>query len=377
MRLASSRVSAAWSMSTAPALPITDKSFGLHALYYPLGATSAPDIAYGTVRTHDWNGAYTSGGGCFAVSKWCNVEIADNTFDWSDMDSFVAAHAGRDIVWTMDGTPSWAVAAPAGRGFYKNKAGSLILGSNVVPDSTAQWSAWATALATRYAATVKHYEVWNEPEFPGSSASYWTGSAAQMAQMMRLAYQSIKTVNSSLQVISPSISTDPARVDTLFAASDGASGTGAQWFDILGFHAYASGSGSRQLGVEHLYGRIKALRASLAAVGRASVPIWSTEHGVQGGALATLSDAERRRWLRKYFATYFALGVERVIFFAYDSGSMGLVVPGSYDMRPAWTEITDALLGRTVLAGRIEANAKSGSDWRITLDLSDGSTFIA
>ncbi len=381
LRLRTSTTARTASREAVLALPITLASFGLHALYFPGGPTNAPTVSFGTTRIHDWNGNYLTNGGCFAVGKWCNIETAQGNFDWADADAFVAAHAGRDIVWTMDGTPAWAVASPGSNGFYKNKAGTLIPGSNMPPDNLARWSAWATALATRYQTSVRYYEVWNEPEFPGAAGSYWAASAAQMGALMRLAYQAIKAVSPSLQVISPSISTLPDRLGTLLAASDGATGSAAQWFDILGFHPYASGGGALQMGIEHLATRIDALRALLAAHGRSGVPIWSTEHGVPGGALASASDAQRRRWLRKYFGAYFALGVERAMFYAYDSGSMGLHVPANtgttYDMRPAWSEMLGELVGRTVVGSRIEGNNKNGADWSIRLYLNNGAEWNA
>lgn len=360
-------------------LPLTADVFGMHFLYYPLGSTTPSSTQYGICRSHDWNGAATSS---FALTKWCTVETSDGVYDWTRIDAWVAQQRslGKKMLLTIDGTPAWAVATPgASVGIYRTLAGATIPGSNLPPDDLSKWSRWCTAVATRYGGTDVAYEIWNEPHFPGSPTVYWNSTATALATMMRLAYQAIKAAAPSAIVVSPSCDVNTVHLMQLLDASDGAGGTGVQWFDVLGFHFYQLINGL--LSVENVLEQYRQIKTALVARGRSSVPIWNTETGIMSSGLQNSTDAQRRKYIRKFVFSHLAAGCEKTFFYCYDSGSMGMRLPSNtgatYDMLPHWNEAVSSLLGKTLVQSMILPTNGIATDWSVTLFFSDGTSLVS
>lgn len=358
---------------------ISGKSLGLTSLYWPGTASNQPTVQYGSVRSFNWNKNYFATGnvgsaGCFGVMQWCNIETSAGVFDWTDTDYFLAANAGRDVVVNLMGTPSFYVASPVGNGAIWSKANNYIPGSNMPPDDLAKWTTWCTTLATRYGSSII-YELWNEPAFVGGSSGFWIGTAAKLAEMSRLAYQAIKAVAPTATILSPAFINTTA-MSQFMTASDGAGGTGSQWFDVLAFHFY---NDNAVLQVERNIGHVQSCRTALAQAGRPNVPIWNTESGPISAPMVSFTVAQRRLYLRKWMASQFALGVARTFYFCADN-DWGLKSPAdtgaNWDMSAAWQEMYAEVVGKTIVSANIAPNGLSLSDWRITLTFSDGNTFL-
>ena len=163
---------------------------GMHFHYYPhstSGSVSpAPAFGYGTWRSHDYYGAASGNSGAF---KWFNLNpapaltIADiyNSAPsiWSELDSIILAEtqAGRDIYFTICGTPAWAA-----------RPDMVFLGGTTGPSSPpasmSSLSLFITALLTRYNTNtvftrptpIKYLEIWNEPEVRNNSACTFLAS---------------------------------------------------------------------------------------------------------------------------------------------------------------------------------------------------------
>lgn len=358
-------------------MSVTAKTLGATSLYWPGNASYQPTIQYGTVRSFNWNKNYfstgTAGTGCFGVTQWCNIETSAGVFDWTDTDAFMAAHTGRDIVINLMGTPSFYVASPVGNGAIWSKAGNFVPGSNMPPDNLANWVAWCTALASRYGSSIV-YELWNEPAFVGGSSGFWIGTATKLAEMCRLAYQTIKTIAPTATILSPAFVNTTA-MQQFMQASDGAGGVGADWFDVLAFHFY---NDSAVLQVERNIGYAQSCRTALALANRQNLPIWNTESGPIGAAMSGFSTVLRRLYLRKWMASLLALGVERTVYFCADNG-WGLKSPpdtgANWDMSAAWGEMYAEVVGKTITASSIVPNGNTLNDWKINLSFSNGSSF--
>lgn len=100
-----------------------------------------------------------------------------------------------------------------------------------------------TAVATRYRGRIAAYQIWNEPNL----AREWCDQAPDpqaYAEMLRVAYGAIKSVDPDAYVISagmaptgtqpPTAMPDDAYLDALYTAIGG---SGDGYFDILGVHA--------------------------------------------------------------------------------------------------------------------------------------------
>ena len=107
-----------------------------------------------------------------AGTSWGAIEPAKGQFDWHSLDSWVAQaeihHVQLDYVFLN--TPQWASTRPS----------EPCVGKRVgcaAPPNLDDWSAFITALVTRYRGKISSYELWNEPNGSG----FWTGTPKQMA----------------------------------------------------------------------------------------------------------------------------------------------------------------------------------------------------
>ncbi len=103
-------------LATSPVQP--DKRFFGSTL--GIGKTiTNPNARSGAVRSHDLAGG---------KARWQYIQPSDNTWDWVDLDAWVNAHyaAGRDILFTLFGTPSWASARPTERNAYSDQDPEVI-----------------------------------------------------------------------------------------------------------------------------------------------------------------------------------------------------------------------------------------------------------
>ena len=302
--------------------------------------------SYSLARTH----SYTSGG---VYQNWSGVEpTTKGVRSWTVLDAWVDANvaAGRKIILDMSGTPNWAVSAAAvGESPYPATKG------NMVPDNDSDYTDFLSAVATRYAGKIYAYDTWNEPNL----SKYYKGAAAtaeRLATIQRKVYQAIKAADQSALVLSPAFTSVFSGVDgaasgsvgmkQFLAASDGASGTGAVWFDHCAYHFYCNDSALRPTGHERMY---RELRAALNASGRTDAEIWAEETGVIVPGLQTLAIDDQVALMRANILALFALGCARVMWFSFDDGSIGF---GSGENRStitaAWNQLHADLAGATI-----------------------------
>jgi hypothetical protein len=310
------------------AVPITVPAsfFGLSV--QKVANYSLTGITASTVRSHDLQSG---------VVMWKFIEVADGVFNWTNIDTWVNAnYPARDLVFTLYGTPTISAnysARPTEQCAY----GPSYLGVAAEPSDMTKWSRFCTQLATRYAGRIKYYEIWNEPNYNNSGVTtptspggfYFSGTFAKLAQMTRLANLAIKAVDPAAKIISSPI-TDWSPLSgqaaetwftTMMAADDGASGTMAQWVDIVGVHLYLPAPNR----VQDLTGMIDRVNAAKTAAGIAALPTWDTESAPHNPDLIALSDDAASRVMARMALTMAAKGIARSIYYQYDHGTMGFV----------------------------------------------------
>lgn len=359
---------------------------GMHYFGYPANgrspATTEPvNFVAGVVRNHNYN----------QKEQWKSIETSNGTYAWTSMDSWVTTHKtrGSKTVWTFYGTPSWATSGDACEDAYGTAGGSSPV------DSQADVSDFITTLVTRYndaAGTwrvanptlgkgIDYIEIWNEPNFNESCSGFWNGTAAQLATMGKTVYQAAKAVDSSITVLSPAFVSD-GYADSYLAASDGASGTGADWMDGLAMHFYSRGeSGSMSWSPNSdLSNDIATAETSLSDAGITGTPIYDTEHGMQRGVAADITwfrkpDKTRAEDFQK-LAIYEAMsGIKLFIPYAYEATSMSSDGMGELgwekgrDMICAFTQLQENLPGKTITSVVYEDDG----NYRVTF--SDSTTF--
>lgn len=290
---------------------------------------STPSIYVDIVRLHDAGYGINSPTAGLGRTRWSKVNTADGVYDWSRLDSVVDYWYSRgvEMMYCLSPTPPWASARPS-------EAASYEFGSAAEPSSNTYWTNWCQAVAERYNGKIKYWEVWNEVNL----SSFYSGTKAKLAELARLAYQTIKAVNAANVILSPnctSLATGGATYfDGYLTASDGATGTGADWFDIVACHLYCS---STRMGLDTA-GLITALQAVLTARS-VTAPVWNTETGLLSPDAVALPD-DKMKHIKRSMIIAAALGVEHWSLYRYDHTTMGINDRAEYaEQWNAWREI--------------------------------------
>jgi hypothetical protein len=127
---------------------------------------------------------------------WRDVNPAPGVFDWSILDRRIAqveSWGGKPIM-VLGLTPTWAADDPT--------AGDPIWGLGTASPTwdIENWRSYVRALVDRYGSRIGAYEVWNEANLK----TFWTGTTAQMADMVKVAAAEI---GDSSIMLAPSVTT--------------------------------------------------------------------------------------------------------------------------------------------------------------------------
>lgn len=334
---------------------VTLATFGMQSLHYP-GSDPKPSFRYGTARNHDHSQAASS-----QVMIWKDIQTALGTYVYTGPDAWFNQNIsdGTELIWCFTGTPDWAVTPAAlGGAAYGGK-------SNMKPDSLSVMADHVTTMVNRYKDRCRIWQFGNEPNLSQyHHASSWT--AADLAQMQRLCYQAAKAADPTCTVLSPpwtSVFSGISGLTAFLAASDGAAGTGKDWFDKLSYHFYCNDASNRPSGLIKMY---RGALDAMSAVG-ISKPVVATETGLIVPYLNTYSAEEQDALVRSYLVTLLALGAERVCW--YQEGNVQMELAAS--SIAVWNEVADACIGKTIV--RSEIKVVSQIFLESTLWLSDNS----
>lgn len=318
------------------------------------------------VRSHDLKSG---------TAMWKYIEVADNVWNWTNIDAWVNAHyaAGRELVFTLYGTPAFWSARPTEQCAY----GPTYLGVAAEPSDTTKWSRFCTNVATRYLGKIKYYEVWNEPNYQNNgttttgSSFYYSGTFATLADLMRLASVAIKAVDPTAQIISPPITDWSATASqaaetwfTTFMATTTGATTPAALTDIAGVHLYLPSPNK----VQDLAGIIDRVNAAKTTAGISGLPTWDTESAPIGGDFSTLDNPTACALESRRLLTMAAKGIACSIFYQYDHGTMGFI------NRPQILAAREAIISK-LRSGRM-TNAHRFTDGRVAYATESGLTII-
>ena len=211
----------------------------------------------------------------------------------------------------MINTPGWASASGSPNAVPSN----LYLPWD---DQRNHWGRFVQQLATHYRGRIDSWIIWNEVDVPAGQWRTWDGTLEDYAQLMRVAYPSIKAGNPQAKVAlygSPWWYDKGAFLTRLLDnfAADPAARASNHYFDVANLHLY-----SRANDIPRIIGWYQ---DQLAARGMGSKPVWIGETNAvpyddplwpanKAGFRASLD--EQASYLAESFATYLGLGVERI-----------------------------------------------------------------
>ena len=256
--------------------------------------TVKPALSYGTTRSWDVNPGLA----------WTDLNPSFGVYNFTALDQFLAVSnsRGADVVYTFGRTPQWASSQRA-------QAGSYAVGECAPAASITDWDDFVTALVTHANGRIKYWELWDEPNNPGT----YCGSMPTFITMVQHAYQIIKKIDPTAEVLSPSTSSSGGPAWMSWFLNSG----GGQYFDVLAVHGYWSATAED---IETVSGKYKPL---LAAHGMSNKPMWDTETSWAGdGNLGTPVMEKQVSFLAKEFLLNWSVGFSRAAWYAYDGGSI-------------------------------------------------------
>ncbi len=223
--------------------------------------------------------------------SWRDIETSKGVFNWAVTDEAVA-HAnarGLRIYAGLGYTPAWASAG--GR-------------QQDPPTNPQDWYDFCFACVSRYKGSIKHWELWNEPNISG----FWAGTRSQFINnIIKVGSDAIHAADPDGLVLAPEISRccsgNTWMTDCLAQAGDK--------IDIISFHQYDYVLPSQRLSAPTL--SIDQMHALIVNAGYDHKPIWVTECGwrsdepgvdeqIQAQYLTAMLDGMAARpWFQKFF----------------------------------------------------------------------------
>jgi hypothetical protein len=286
--------------------PIPGTLFGLHC--HHVGKNGVwPSIQFYDLRLWD------------SFTDWPTLESQRGKWDFSNLDRALdlAEQHKVEVFLTLAWSPSWASARP-------NDKGHGPQGAVAEPKNMADWQNYVETIATKYKGRIKDYEIWNEP----NSKGFYSGSIPQLVQLAQIAYTTIKRVDPSAIVTSP-----PVAGDNLNWLEDYLKAGGGKYADVIGHHFYVN-PGPPELMVP----LIEHVRQIMERNGVGHKALWDTETGwaiqdqegtvqpATGGGFngIVLSENQAAGYVARSYILNWAAGAERLYWYAWDDGVMGL-----------------------------------------------------
>jgi hypothetical protein len=306
--------------------------FGLHFARYPTGnplTAISGALSYSLVRSHDKEDL-----------SWASMEPTSGAITWTTFDAFIAEHsaAGRDIIFTVFGSPTWASARPA-------EAGAYGLGSAAEPASMTYLADFVTAVMERANGAITAIEVWNEP----NNSTFYTGNKAQLALMTKTISDAARAVDAGVQVISSPVTNFSATaggsaevyLQQYLATSDGSGGVAADHVDIIGVHLYTpSGRTSTLVDI------IANINTAVTTAGAAGNPIWDTESGIISPDAVEVSGTRYENLFARHALLAASLGIARACWYGFDYTNFGFSTRP--DVQAAREAFTAAVAGKEI-----------------------------
>lgn len=312
-----------------PSTPIPREFFGMH-MHRVTTSTPWPSVPFGSWRLWD------------AACAWFHVEPQKGNWRWENLDKAVelAEQHHVDVLLTFGKTPQWASARPE----EGPRSPSQKPGSQAEPKNLEDWRNYIRTVATRYKGRIHHYEIWNEPNLE----NFYTGTPDKMVELAREAYTTLKQVDPTIQVVSPS-AVGPTGLPWLekYLALGG-----GKYCDIVGYHFYV-----QMRPPEAMLNFINPVKKLMRQYDIADKPLWNTEAGWLGReGIPRRIDLEREApgYVARAYLINWAEGVQRFFWYAWDdAGRDNVPMTLEDDHTPtaaarAYAEIESWMVGSTM-----------------------------
>jgi hypothetical protein len=288
------------------------------------GASAGPLTAAQRDRRFGVNQAWeegaiadSAGAGWSRLTFWWTAFQPNGPKDWNyfatDNDSYIKDELkrGRELAGVVLHTPPWASDSHSPNAVPKGLYLPYDHPQNL-------WGQFMKELAKKYAGRVDTWIIWNEVDIPDGQWRVWDGSMEDYVELLAVAYQAVKAGNPKARVAhygSPWWYDKGAGLKNFFDILQQRPDAAANnyFFDIGNMHLYSRASDIPQV--------VPWYRDQLDLRGLPQKPIWIGETNVipyddpqwpasKAGFRASLD--EQANYIVESFATYLAMGVERV-----------------------------------------------------------------
>lgn len=269
-----------------PSQPVDAAFFGMH-VHRAANGTDWPPVPFEGWRLWDVH------------VTWPEIEPQRGKWDFTLLDRYVqiAQEHHVSILLTLGLTPAWSSARPSEKSSYGP-------GNASEPTHLSDWENYVRTVAARYKGVIHNYEIWNEPNVKGT----FTGDAAAMLGLSRSAYATLKSVDPTITVVSPS----PTAWDGIPWLNTFLRLGGCQYADVIGYHFYVTPDAP-----EKVIPLIQRVKSSLRTHG-CDKPLWNTESGwAEPKHFST--EAEAAGYLMRTYILNWLLGVQRCYWYAWDN----------------------------------------------------------
>jgi len=260
----------------------------LAALGPMAGAAMAKDFA-GIVANDVYSGSDAYRAKAFAAQQslgvgvirqtldWASVEVAPNSYDFTNFDHFVALAAQHNIrvLPVLFDPPPFRSSKPArhaahGTYFPKNLSDFGVFAADVAKHYGVNGSFWQGRTDIPYLPFTA-YQIWNEPNLAAYSPP--KPSASKYVAMLKATGPAIKAVDPSAEIVTAGLPDSRLSKPNLFSFikqmyKAGAKGT----FDTIGINPYAPTASS-------LIKKLRRIRSIMASFGDSAARLWVTELG--------------------------------------------------------------------------------------------------
>jgi hypothetical protein len=330
--------------------------------YTQIEASHYPSVPFGSVRLWDTN------------TTWAQIETSRGTYNWTDLDIWlrdIKSH-GQDAMYTFGRVPHWASSEPSQACPYAVSTPGCAAPTADLNSGDNMWKEFVTAVVKHSLSSselhIAYYEMWNEPDLTRN----WTGTPAQLAQMVKDAYTIIHTLDPSAKVIGPTPST--ANQYGVHFLPDYYAAGGANAQDIVGIHAYLYNGSSFATNPSGITTSISQLQKLMSTYGISSKPIWFTEGSWSGaGSGPSFTTAQKSAYLAQEYMLMWSTGaVSRYYWYAWDSALGTLWTPSGGLTQPGITynQLADWLIGSTHASSPCKED--SSGTYTCSLTLSSG-----
>lgn len=318
----------------APSVPVPAHLFGLH-IHGAANDTPKPwpTIPFSTWRLWD------------AQVSWPRLEPKKGEWNFVKLDRSVelAQQNQVEILLPLGLSPNWASMRPEEPSAYGEKG----KGWAAEPKNMEDWRNYVRTVAERYKGKIHYYEIWNEPNVK----HFYSGTIESMVALSREAYQILKSIDPSIQVISPAPTGDdsgPSWVDGTSWLEEYLLQGGGAYTDVIGYHLYVIPRIP-----EGIVPLIRRVQAVLARYNNNQKQLWNTETGWAKPKIFS-SDEEEMGYVARSYILSWAAGVSRFYWYAWNNqnwvtlrmidNQTGVLQPGAI----AYAEVQKWLVGSTL-----------------------------